>query len=165
MLTPACPANVWGSVPISCPRPDGTISERRRDNTQRRRGQKNERGGAGARREGRHGHMQKERGKRTDRVETNPHPLKKQRPEMKSNRKGATRQRNRRMEKGRRGTIRGTIRPRRITVYGRSTETGSTPILAHTSTEESATMRHGKRGGVTSRSCHRGDMTCRAGRS
>ena len=81
-------------------------------------------------------------------------PLHKWRPASQSDRKGADRRHNQRIGKGRREAIRGTLRPRRTSVSGRSTETGSMPTLAHTSTAESATTWRGKRGGVTSRSCH-----------
>ena len=67
-----------------------------------RQGRGNKRCGAVAQREGRSGRVRAKRGKRTDRAETNLHPLIERRKAARSNRKGAARQRNRRMGKGRR---------------------------------------------------------------
>ena len=75
---------------------------------------------------------------------------------------GATSRRKRCKAKGRRGTSRDIPQHRSIYASGRSTETGFTPTLAPTSTAASATTRRGRRGGVTSRSCHRGAMTRQA---
>ena len=74
LLVPACSANVLGSVPTSLPRPDGTSSGRLREDTHRRQGRGNKRGGAGSRREGRPICVQRERRNRTDQEETNLHP-------------------------------------------------------------------------------------------
>ena len=164
-LPPACPSDLWCILPTLRPILDGASSGRRRDHIQRRRGWVRERGGAGARREGRLGRAREERGKRTDRSKTNPHPLHKLIPVKQSDGEEATRRQNPQMGKGRRGKSQGIPRPRRTYVSGRSMDTESTPTLAHTLTAELVTIRHGKRGGVTSWSCHRGAMTRRSGRS
>ena len=73
---------------MSRPRPDGTSNGQCREETKRRWGRGNERGGAGARMEGRPGRVRRERGKRTDRAETNHHPLNERRPAARSDGKG-----------------------------------------------------------------------------
>ena len=142
-------------MPTQRPRPDRTSSGRRREKTQRRWGRGNKRGYAGAGREGRPGRMQRERGKRTDQAGTDQHPLDERRPAARSNGKRAARQRIRQIGEGRRGTIRVTPQIWRTSKSGRSIDTGSTPILVHTSTAvlalASVIMRCGKRGGVTLR--------------
>ena len=106
-----------------------------------------------------------ERVRRTNWAETNLQPLNERLIEAQSNREGAARRRKRRMEKGRRGTSQGTLRPRRTSVSRRSSETGSTPTLANTSTAASAKTRCGRRDGMALQSCHQGAMTRQAGRS
>ena len=104
-------------------------------------------------------------GKGTDQAGTTPLPLHERQPEEQSDRERATRRRNLRTGNRREVTCQDTSRPQRTSVYRRSTDTGFMPTLAHTLTSESGTTRHGKGYGVTSRSCHRGAITCQAGRS
>ena len=65
---------------------------------------------------------------------------------------------------GRRGTSRGTPRPWRTFLSGRSMDKGFTPTLSTTLMTASATTRRGRHGGVTSMSCHQGATMLQAGK-
>ena len=67
--------------------------------------------------------------------------------------------------RGRAAMCLGTSRPRRTYVSGRSMGTGFMGTRAHILTAASTMNQRGKRGDVTLRSCHRGAMTRRVGRS
>ena len=131
------------------PRPNRTICGARRE----QRGRVNASSGGGKRR----GYSRRNRRNRRRRRDQG----KKRRREAMENR--ADTRRHLWRAKGRQGTIRVTPLPQRTYVSGRSTETGSTSTMAPTLMEAPATTRHGRRGGVTLRSCHRGAMTRQVG--
>ena len=141
----ACHTNVWGGVSTARPRPNGTRSGAQRE----QQGQGNTSGGRGK--------------KRVDRRRNRRHGCDRGgRRRREAREKRAIQQQHLRRAKRQKGKSRDTPQPQRIYVSRRSTETGSTPTLASTLTEASATTRRGRCGGVTLRSCHRGAMTRQA---
>ena len=164
-MASACPAGVWGSVPMLRSRPDGKRSRQRKEHSKGIRGRGSERGGSGPLRGRRHGCAREVMGKGKYRAETTPLPLLEQRPAERSNR-GKSNQKLDPEDRGGRGVIfQATIRPRRTSTSRRSMGTRFTPTLTLTLMAESGMTICGKGGGVTSQSCPHGAKTRQAGRS